>query len=280
MSLMLKLLTIISLLSISSYANKHISLDERVLEFEEFRISSNDRYKLEDMEIFLKQPLPLEGWTGYVISLKLNVNGKTVNVKDTLFTNGEAITPDLKNVKTGRSYKNFISPKMPDSYYNDEHFIAGNKNAKNKIVIFSDPLCPFCIDFVPDVINHVKKYPDNIALYYYHFPLLRIHPAADTMTKAMAIAHKNGYQDLVLKVYQGKFERFFEPDETDNNKILNGFNKVLKTDITLKQINQVSIVDEVKKDEKLGDAMMVSGTPTIFINGKIDRTRVAFKEIK
>ncbi len=280
MSLMLKLLTIISLLSISSYANKHISLDERVLEFEEFRISSNDRYKLEDMEIFLKQPLPLKGWTGYVISLKLNVNGKTVNVKDTLFTNGEAITHDLKNVKTGKSYKNFISPEMPDSYYNDKHFIAGNKNAKNKIVIFSDPLCPFCIDFVPDVINHVKKYPDNIALYYYHFPLLRIHPAADTMTKAMAVAHKNGYKDLVLKVYQGKFERFFEANETDNNKILNGFNKVLKTNITLKQINQVSIIDEVKKDEKLGDAMMVSGTPTIFINGKIDRTRVAFKEIK
>ena len=28
---------------------------------------------------------------------------------------------------------------------------------KDKIVIFSDPLCPFCKDYVPEVIKHVNK---------------------------------------------------------------------------------------------------------------------------
>ncbi|MBT3280226.1 MAG: DsbA family protein [Campylobacteraceae bacterium] len=280
MSLTLKLLTIISLLSISTFAKPATTIDEKVIKYEKKRIASNSRYKLQDISIYLKQEIPLKGWTGYVLQLSLNINGKDVKIKDTLFTNGTAISQELKNVKNGKSYKDFLSPEMPESYYDDEHFIAGNKNAKNKIVIFSDPLCPFCIDYVPEVINHVNKNSKNIALYYYHFPLLRIHPASDTITKAMIVAHKKGIKNIVSKIYSAQFEDNFEADETNQQKILDAVNKVLKTNITLNQISSNKIAEQIKKDQQLASNMLIEGTPSIFINGKVDKSRRKFEEIK
>ena len=46
---------------------------------------------------------------------------------------------------------------------------------KDKIVIFSDPLCPFCMDYVPDVINYVNKNKDKIAFILLSFPIISIH---------------------------------------------------------------------------------------------------------
>jgi thiol:disulfide interchange protein DsbC len=280
MSLTLKLLTITSLLIGSLFAQNNLSTEQKVLNYEKYRISQNQRYELKDASIYFKQALPLKGWTAFVIDVKLNINGKEVNVKDYLFSDGIAVTADLKMLDNGRSYKSLVSPTMPDSYYNDEHFIAGNKNARNKLVVFSDPLCPFCMDFVPDVIKHVNKNSQNIALYYYHFPLLRIHPAADTITKAMAVAHTNGYKDLVNKVYKADFDEYFQANETDAKKILDAFNKELGTKITMAQINDPKIIAEVKADEKAGDRMLVQGTPAIFVNGKVDTSRSQYLKLK
>ncbi len=281
MSLMLKLLTIISLLSISSLAKDTNTIDAKVLKYEKHRVEASGRYEVKNVEIFLKQKLPLKDWTGYVLQLKLQLDDKKeFSIKDTVFTNGQAITGELRNVKNGRSYKDFLSPKVPNSYYNDEHLIAGNKNAKNKIVIFSDPLCPFCLEYIPEVIRHVEKNSDNIALYYYHFPLLRLHPAADTITKAMAVAQHNGVKNIVQNIYHAKFEKKFDVDEKDTSIILNAINDVLNTKITTKQISAQKIIKEVKQDVKLGSDILVEGTPTIFINGQIDRSRKKFKDIK
>ena len=80
-------------------------------------------------------------------------------------------------MKTGKSMKDSVNPNLNEKYYDKSKLIAGNPNAKDKIVLFSDPLCPFCIDFAPDVINYVNKNSNKIALYYYSFPLSS-HPAS------------------------------------------------------------------------------------------------------
>jgi len=281
MSLTLRLLTIISLLNISTFAATQKTIDEKVLKYEKHRIEASGRYEVNNIDIFLKQKLPLEGWTGYVLELNLKLDEKkNITAKDTVFTNGQAITGELKNIKNGRSYKDFLSPKVPNTYYNDEHLIAGDKNAKNKIVIFSDPLCPFCLEYIPEVISHVEKNSKNIALYYYHFPLLRLHPAAKTITEAMAVAHHNGIKNVVQKIYNANFEKVFDVEEKDPQVILNAVNKELNTKITIDQISHPNIIKEVQEDAKMGANILVEGTPTIFINGKIDRSRKQYKEVK
>jgi thiol:disulfide interchange protein DsbC len=280
MSLMLKLLTTISLLSINLYAGTLSVLDKKVIEYEKKRISLNSRYELKDVNIYLKKELAsLNGWTGYVLQINLLVNKKTIKIKDILYTNGTAITPELKDLEKGKDYKDLLSPSMPDSYYDNKHLIAGDQNATNKIVVFSDPLCPFCIDYIPEVIKHIEE-NNNIALYYYHFPLLRIHPASNVITKAMVVAHNKGIKNVVSKIYNAKFEDSFEADEKDIKKILKEINKALDSNITITELSSQRVLNEIKNDNLKASDMLVSGTPTIFINGEVDRTRKKFKTLK
>lgn len=278
MSLMLKLLTTSILLTSSLVAT---TLDNTALAFEKKRFSKNSRIKIKSVTIYLKKETTVKGWYGYVFNIKADV-GKEKNIvaKDIIFTNGIVATPDLIDMKTGKSLKNYLNPKLSSKYYNKEHLIVGNENAKNRFVIFSDPLCPFCIDYIPEVIKYVKKNHNNIALYYYHFPLLRIHPAADTITKAMDAAKKMGIKDVVLKVYEAQFDKYFTERERSPQKILDGFNKVLKTKLTLQQINDRHIRQKILKDIKMAEDALVQGTPTIFVNGEIDRTRLKYESIK
>lgn len=270
---MLRLSTIAVLLSSVLYANTN---DDKVLAFEKKRVSANPRVKIEDVSIHFKKETSVKGWTGYVFNIKANVQGQTINAKDTVFSNGSIIAPDLIDMKNGRSFKDQMVPKLTDTYYSKEHLIAGTHNAKNKIVVFSDPLCPFCLDLVPDVIKHVKKYSKNTALYYYHFPLTRIHPAAEPLSKIMAVAVEKGVKDVTLKIYEGEFDKYFDVKETDVNKILKAANKVLGTSIKLEEIAKISL----EKDIKMGEDAMVQGTPTIYINGEIDQTRIKYESLK
>ncbi|NQY53561.1 MAG: DsbA family protein [Campylobacteraceae bacterium] len=270
-----RLLLIASLLSSGLLAS---NIDNDVLEFEKKRFSSNKRIKIISLDIALKEKMPIKGWYGFVVNLKADVQGKEINAKDMIFSNGEVIAPELIDIKTGLSLKELLSPKLTSKYYNKKNLIAGTHNAKDKIVIFSDPLCPFCISYIPDVIRHVKKNKD-IALYYYHFPLLQIHPAASIISKAMIVAHEKNIKDVELKIYKADFEKDFDVKETNQEKILKAINKVLKSNITINEINKTSIDIEVKNDIKLGSEVMVEGTPTIFINGVKDNSKLKYETL-
>ncbi len=276
MSFISKTLFASSLLISSIYAN---NIDEKVLSFEKDRFSKNDRVKVEKLSINLKKKLPLENWYGYIIDVEAKIADKNIKAKDILFSNGSFIAPELIDINTGKSLKNIMTPTLTSKYYDKKRFIAGNEKAKDKIVIFSDPLCPFCIDYVPEVIKYVKKYENKIALYYYHFPLLRLHPAAETITKAMVIAKNKGVKDIELKVYQADFEPFFDSKETDRAKILEAFNKLIKTNIKLEELNDKKLQEEVFKDIAMGEEVMVQGTPTIFINGEEDKSKLKYEEL-
>ncbi len=282
MLLMLRLLMIISLLSSSVWADKIIKktqeLDKKILKFEKRRISKNRSIKLKSLKIFLKKDLKQNDWIGYVFDVGINVNGKDIKVKDILFTNGEMIAPDLINIKNSRSFKKNMYPKLTVEYYDKKHLIAGNENAKHKVVIFSDPLCPICVDTVPEIIKDIQKNPKNIGLYYIHMPLA-MHPTAKTLVKASFVAKKQGIKDIDYKVYTANFEEYFDAyEEKDNKKVLGIFNKKFNTNITMKQINSKDIEDEVKHNLKLSDKAMIQGTPTIFFDGEIDIMRNKYKK--
>ena len=223
--------------------------------------------------------MPIKGWYGYLIDIKAEVQGQEIKAKDVVFSNGEVVSPELIDLKTNKSLKLLVQPDLTNNYYKDSHLIAGNKDAKNKIVVFSDPLCPFCIDYVPEVIKHVKNNPSEIALYYYHFPLLKIHPAAGVLTRLMDIAKEKGIKDIELKVYEIDWDPHFDAKVTDEKVILKAFNKELKVDISFDELSNKDITKKILKDIALGEDVMVKGTPTIFINGKKDNTKLKYETL-
>lgn len=270
-----KLSIILSLLSSSLLAN---TIEGNLLKFEKNRIKravARAKGTTNSVKIVLKKDLKQDGWFGYVFNLDINIKGKNIIQKDTLFAKGNLIAPDLINTKTKRSFKDMMHPKIGNRYYSKQHLIAGNPNAKHKMVIFSDPLCPICIDEVPFIIKDIIDNPKNIALYYYPLPL-DMHPTSRTMAKASIIARKIGIKNVDYRIYDTNFPdkyNFNAYQEKDNKKVLKFFNKEFGTNITMKQINDPKLEKMLQDDNKMSEDAFVSGTPTLFFDGNFDLTR-------
>ncbi|WP_151950216.1 DsbA family protein [Aliarcobacter butzleri] len=269
-----KILSLSVILSASLFAN-----DSTVVDFEKKRVAQNPNVKVKDVKVNTKKDLPLAGWNGYILDVEAIVQEKSLKVKDILFSNGDYIALDLIDAKTGKSLKDLVTPNLTSNYYDKTKLIAGNHNAKDKIVIFSDPLCPFCMEYIPEVINYVNKNNDSIALYYYAFPLVQIHPASEALSKIIEVAKNKGVKDIELKAYKTDWETYFSPKENDEKKILEAFNKELKTNIKLEEIASKDINEKLSKDMSMGEEVMVTGTPTIFVNGVKDTTRELYKTL-
>jgi len=278
---MINFRNIVIILSISAISLCAANFDKEIISFEKKRLSNNARVEIKDIKINTKMKMQgaISNWYGYILDVSANVKDKEINAKDIVFSNGVVVSSDLLDIKTGKSLKDLLQPKLDVKYYNKEHLMAGNANAKDKIVVFSDPLCPFCIDYIPDVIEHVKKNKDEIALYYYHFPLLRSHPAAATLVKAMHVAKEKGIKDVEAKVYKIDWEQYFKVDSKDEDTILNAFNKEFKTKITKEELNNPVVMKSVLDDVKVGDSVMVRGTPTIFVNGEKDNSKLKYETL-
>jgi len=268
-----KILTLSIFLSASLFAS-----DDVVVEFEKKRVAQNPNVKVNSITVNTKKELAVGGWYGYILDVQANVQGKDINAKDIIFSDGKFVAPDLIDMKTGKSMKDSVNPNLSEKYYDKSKLIAGNPNAKDKLVLFSDPLCPFCIDFAPDVINYVNKNSSKIALYYYNFPL-QSHPASTPLVKIIEVAKQKGLKDVELKVYQTKWEQYFDVKSTDEKKILEAFNKEFKTDIKLEEISAKTVNDDLQKDISMGEEALVQGTPTIFVNGEKDSSRQKYETL-
>jgi thiol:disulfide interchange protein DsbC len=260
-----------TLLATSLFAN-----DNLVIEYEKKRVSQNPNIKIKDIKINTKKELSIAGWTGYILDINASVQGKDIQAKDFLFTNGTHIAPELIDMKTMQSMKDVIVPNLTDKYYKKDNLIAGNEKAKNKVVLFSDPLCPFCMDYIPTVIAEVNKNKENIALYYYAFPLTQIHPASLPLSKLIDIAHSKGVVDVITKAYTIDWSKHFDEKSTDEAKILEAFNKELGTDIKIEELNKKELNTKIEKDVAMADDVLVSGTPTIYVNGTKESPKFNF----
>ncbi|MBU1658075.1 thioredoxin domain-containing protein [bacterium] len=278
MSLMLKLLATTLLLSSALLAVGSGELIEKHLEK---AFKSNPNISSLNIKVVDKMPVEgLKGWDAYVIKIDATLQAKPENreisQKMIWFSNGSVITQDLVDLKSGDSLKELVSPTFKDEFYKKENLIYGNANAKHKVAIFSDPLCPFCRNFVPKAINDMKKEPNKFAIYYYHFPLPTLHPAAVELTKAAIAAELKGHKDVILKLYTVEVDA----REKDINKILAAFNKIIDANIKPEDLHLPEVLKHYENDLKIASDVMVQGTPTLFLDGKVDKTKRQYEKVK
>jgi len=274
MSSMLKSLSIMMIASSLAFAGG----DGDVVNYVKRKLSRNPQVKINSAKVEDKLPIPgVKGWSAYVIAVDINLTrGKEtrrVKFEDILFVSKHLITSELVDRKTGRDVRSMIQPKMPKDIYSRDHLLYGNPDAKHKIVLFSDPLCPFCRMSVPDLMKAAKEHPDDIALYYYHLPLTTIHPASETLVRVMEVAQKEGKMDIVEKMYQITID----PNLKDEKKILEIVEKETRYRLTPEQIHQPWIDKKLGRDRLMSRKLLVSGTPTVFADGKKDITREKYK---
>jgi len=281
MSLMSKLLmsTLIAGTTLSSAAtDTTIPNEKELIKYIKKNIIRNPQVTVNGVKIIEQQTNDaLVGWKILLLNIDVNVTfqNKVLKVPEMVFVKDGLIAPELVDIKNGNSFRNDIKPSIPAEMYDDAHLILGNKDAKHKIMIFSDPQCPFCQESVPPVLEVAKENPEKIALYYYHLPLLNIHPVSGILTRIMHLAQKEGKGELYTKFYAMKLDA----RETNETKIIDAVEKETGFKVTKKQLHTKELEDAMKVDEDAASRMMVTGTPTIYIDGRWDKMRDGYKKL-
>ncbi len=108
---------------------------------------------------------------------------------------------------------------------------------------------------------------------------MALHPAAAPLSKLIEIAKEKGIKDVEVKVYETDWEKYFDVKSVDETKILEAFNKEFNTSIKLEEISSSTINAVLEKDISMGEEVMVSGTPTIFVNKVKDSTKLKYETL-
>jgi len=268
MSSMLKLLTVVVLVSSVSAT----SLKEKVLEFE--RKNINPQIQVDKMEVAHEVELT-KGWTAFVIDLTITMQGQTRDVKDILFTDGTVVTRELMDLTTGRSYnrvmEEYTYPILTNKYYDKKYLIAGKQGAKNKIVVFSSPGCPYCVQLMPGLIEQVKGKKD-VALYYIASP--------SQISMAMIAAKLKGAKDVEYKIYSTLLQdRQLIALTNDIEQSIKIVSEATGVQITKEDIEAQNVKERVEAYMQLSQEAAIRATPTIFVNGKVDLARTKMQEL-
>ena len=157
--------------------------------------------------------------------------------------------------------------------------VRGNPNAKVMLVNFDDLECPYCSQthriLFPELL---KEYGDRVAFVYKDFPLSEIHPwAIHAAVDANCLAAQNGdaYWDFadyihsnqsVINSEKGRDNQFAALDRTATGTAGKFHLDVPKLQACMKDPKGEQAVNA---SEKQGEALEVSGTPTMFINGQM-----------
>jgi protein-disulfide isomerase len=138
------------------------------------------------------------------------------------------------------------------------------------IVVFTDFECPNCREEAKVLRENIQKeFPKEVRVYYKDFPLEQMHPWA----KAAAIAGRCVFQSnpaLFWDYHDWIFEH--QPDinaENLKNKVLEWAGEKNVDTLRLSGcIDTKATEKEVDKSIGEGRSLAVSGTPTLFINGR------------
>ena len=277
MSLMWKLLA--TTLLLSSLANASTTT-KSIEEYLENEFVDNPKISDLDAKVISEKPLKqLIGWKSYIVNIHAILKGKSkreINQKMILFSNGQVISQELVDIKNGKRFTTMVTPDFQKKYYKKENLIYGHADAKHRVAIFSDPLCPFCKEFAPQALSYMKKYPKTFAVYYYHLPLVRIHPASAIIVRAAVVAKHQGVRDIDINMYKMKISSH----EKNVKKILHEFNRVTGAKVTEKELSSPYVEETLKADNSIAENMMVRGTPTVYFDGKKDNSRKRYRSYK
>lgn len=271
MSSMLKLLSALTILTLSSYG---ADVDKKqLLRYMNDAVIKNPDAKAIDVEIYeSREPKELKGWSALFTKMKIDFKGEKVDVPELIFIKDGLATSTLVDLNTRKDYSSELKPTVKASMYDTHHLLAGNSNAKHKIILFSDPLCPFCREIFPRMIKTAKEHPEVFALYYYHMPLTRLHPGVETLTRIMILAQKDKKFDVVEKIYAMELR----VNPKDQKAIIDAVAKETGYSVSLDQINSKEVNNTLQKDKDAALYMMVGGTPTVYLDGKWDKIRETY----
>ncbi len=197
----------------------------------------------------------------------------------------DRITQHLNQMKNQQAYQSFLNrlgQKYEASYLLEPfyerietqgHPSAGPVNAPVTIVEFSDFQCPYCSNMVPTLEKVKENYRDQVRLVFRQFPLNSIHPQAQKAAEASLCAAEQGkFWEMHDLMFEDK--KLFLPDLKSKAESLGldmiEFERCLNSD---------QFAEQVRQDVSAGARAGVTGTPSLFINGRPMTGAVTYEKI-
>jgi len=150
----------------------------------------------------------------------------------------------------------------------------GRQDAAVTLVLFSDFECPYSAR-AAKVVNRIKKeYGEAVHIIFRHFPL-NFHKNAPLAAQASLAAATQGkfwkYHDLLFANMRALKRRHLEK-----------YAKRLKLNMRTfrASLDNETYKPAVTRDMAIGKEAFVSGTPTLFLNGKRVRNATSYPAIK
>jgi len=151
----------------------------------------------------------------------------------------------------------------------------GPADAQVTIVEFSDFECPYCGGLFPTLKQVEKNYPQQVRIVYRQFPLTNIHPHAQKAAEASLCAND-----------QQKFWEFHDSMFSNQSELSVPDLKQRAVDLKLnaQMFNQCldsgKHVAAIQADIQEGARNGVTGTPALFINGRLLAGNQPYAEIR
>ncbi len=174
----------------------------------------------------------------------------------------------------------FFKPRRPTVDFDRVHRIPvgkskirGNETAPVTIVEFSDFQCPYCSRLQSTLKQVLDAYPDDVRLVFKDFPL-SFHQQARNAAKA---SHAAGEQGKYWEMHDLIFENYNKLDENKFKEFAVKLNLNIEKFMADYKSNKYD--NQIQEDFNLGKSIGVTGTPTLFLNGKRMRGR-SFDDFK
>ena len=146
--------------------------------------------------------------------------------------------------------------------------VKGNPEATVTLVEYSDFQCPACATFQPVLNGLLAEYSDRLRFEYKHFPLMNVHPHAQS---AAIAAEAAGQQGQFFEFHDLLFER---QQEWSSAAVPGTFYVQYAEELGLdidqfrRQQNASLLRDKVRADFDEARELGLTGTPTFFLNGQ------------
>lgn len=144
----------------------------------------------------------------------------------------------------------------------------GNDRAAVTIEEFADLQCPLCATMHVELQKIVGEYDSRIRLVFRHYPLGKLHQNAPVAALAAEAAAQQGkFWEMLDHLYRNQQAWSAEPDARltfyNYARSLN-----LDADRFMRDMRNPEALRRVQADSRRGNALGVTGTPTLYLNGR------------
>jgi predicted DsbA family dithiol-disulfide isomerase len=166
-----------------------------------------------------------------------------------------------------RERAKFINEETPRTFTYVGSPSLGNEKAKITIVEFAEFKCPYCVNLGSVLKKLVNESNGQVRFVFKHFPL-KMHPGSLFSSKAALVAHRQG---KFWQMYDLLFKDFSKQTMED----VLGYAQALGLNVERfkSDLEDLAIEELIERDKMEGARATVTGTPTLFINGKMYNLR-------